>query len=157
MNINLISFLVVAVLVIVVLYKAYNNYYASDPDFGAGTVKFIQEGNVTKEIDVKVADTVSSRAKGLMFAESLPKDMGMLFIYPGETVKKMWMKNTFIPLDMIFVGSNLKIKHIVRNTMPESLNQISSIIPVKYVIEVNAGFASQNNININDEIKIDIK
>jgi uncharacterized membrane protein (UPF0127 family) len=90
-----------------------------------------------------VADTDPRRMRGLMFVRALRDDQGMLFVYPAVQTISMWMKNTFIPLDMVFIGADGRITHIAPNTVPHSLDTIHSNGPAKAVLEVNAGVAAR--------------
>jgi uncharacterized membrane protein (UPF0127 family) len=74
-----------------------------------------------------------------MFVRDLPQFTGMLFVYDGSSTVSMWMKNTFIPLDMVFARRDGTVSSIVRNTEPQSLRSIASIEPVAFVLELNAG------------------
>ncbi len=89
--------------------------------------------------DIYLAVNNSQRARGLMHVRSLPPTSGMLFIYERSDYLSMWMKNTFIPLDMVFARADGSISSVVRNTEPRSLRSIASIEPVKFVLELNAG------------------
>ncbi len=86
-------------------------------------------------------DTPEGRQRGLMFRRAMPSAHGMLFRFDEERLVRMWMKNTFIPLDMIFIGENMTIASVHRGAVPQSLETISSGKPVRYVLEVNAGEA----------------
>ena len=91
-------------------------------------------------------------AKGLMFKRNLPKDEGALFIMKENTIQRFWMKNTFIPLDMIFLDINKKIIGFRENAIPHDLTSYSIDKPSKYVIEVNSGFIDRHNLQIGDNI-----
>ena len=91
-------------------------------------------------------------SKGLMFKKSLPKDEGALFIMKENKVQKFWMKNTFIPLDIIFLDNNKKIIGFIKNTIPFDLTNYYINKPSKYVIEVNSGFVNRHNLRIGDNI-----
>lgn len=93
--------------------------------------------------EIWVADTEPRRARGLMFVRSLAENEAMLFIYDDVQPIAMWMKNTYIPLDMLFVDAQGRIVKVVENTKPLSLDTIESGAPVRGVIEVNAGVASK--------------
>lgn len=93
--------------------------------------------------EIWVADTEQRRERGLMFVKHMAPDAGMLFIYPGSKTISMWMKNTYIPLDMLFVAADGKVVKVVENTKPESLDTINSDGAVRGVIELNAGVAAQ--------------
>jgi uncharacterized protein len=93
-----------------------------------------------------VADNDQRRARGLMFVKQLADDEGMLFIYPQAMRAGMWMKNTFIPLDMLFVAADGKVMHVVENTEPHSLKTIEATSDVIAVIELKGGTASRLHI-----------
>ncbi|HWK75946.1 MAG TPA: DUF192 domain-containing protein [Povalibacter sp.] len=96
--------------------------------------------------NIWVADTNERRARGLMFVRQLDADAGMLFIYPASQPIAMWMKNTFIPLDMLFVAADGRVAKVVERTQPQSLETIESGQPVRAVIELNAGTARKLHI-----------
>ena len=102
--------------------------------------------------DVEIADTPQKSKIGLMFRHHLDADKGMLFLLPQKKLLYMWMKNTYISLDMLFFDSNGKIVKVIENTKPFSLEVLPSDIPVAGVLEVNAGTAQQLNINVGDYI-----
>lgn len=98
------------------------------------------------KFDVWVADDDQRRARGLMFVTKMPEQQGMLFIYPQPQPVAMWMKNTHIALDMLFVRADGRIERVVENTEPMSTKTIESGGPVLAVIELNAGTAKRKNI-----------
>jgi len=102
--------------------------------------------------DVYFAVNNSQRARGLMHVRNLPATSGMLFIYDRSDYLSMWMKNTFIPLDMVFARADGSISSVVRNTEPRSLRSIVSIEPVKYVLELNAGITDKLFIDENSRL-----
>ena len=102
---------------------------------------------------VDVVDTPESRSKGLMFVEQLPRMSGMLFVYDQEQPVAFWMKNTLIPLDMLFISSDGSIEMIARNTVPGSLRTISPGVPVKAVLELNGGLAAELGIQPGDTVQ----
>ena len=93
--------------------------------------------------DVYFASNDAQRARGLMFVHELPATTGMLFIYESDQYLSMWMKNTFIPLDILFVRADGSVSSIAYNTEPQSLRSISALEPVRFVLEINAGVAEQ--------------
>jgi uncharacterized membrane protein (UPF0127 family) len=106
-------------------------------------------------IQVEVADTPETQAQGLMGREKLGKNDGMLFVFPEEALLRFWMKETWIPLDIIFVSKDYEIIDVIHNAPPctESPCQIySSTGNGRYAIEVNAGFAGINNIKVGDKV-----
>jgi len=110
------------------------------------TTQIIFENN--KTIDAEIAQTDAELQKGLMYRQELAENTGMLFILPSEEKTNFWMKNTTIPLDIIFLNSNKTIVHIA-NAVPckqDPCTLYSSEKPTKYVIEVNAGYCKKNSI-----------
>ena len=90
--------------------------------------------------------TDAQKIIGLMFIDFLPSNRGALFIYDKMDYYTFWMKNTFIPLDIIFMDDNFRINCIIYNTRPFSLNVIDPKIKSQYILEVNSGFATKNNL-----------
>ena len=88
---------------------------------------------------VDVVDTPESRAQGLMFVTELADDAGMLFDFKEEREVSFWMRNTFIPLDMIFVGADGVVKTIHVNARPQDPTSIPSEVPVQFVLEIPGG------------------
>lgn len=112
-----------------------------------GELKFIsQEGNIFHSIDIEIADSEATRTLGLMNRKSMFNNQGMLFIYNSPHLVTMWMKNTHIPLDMIFIKEDKTISEIKPNTTPFDEKHLTSREPVQYVIEVTAGFAESYGI-----------
>ena len=102
--------------------------------------------------DIELALSPQQQAQGLMYRRSLPADAGMLFVYRPARPVSMWMKNTLIPLDMLFIGADRRIAHIVERTVPLSTETISSIKPVSSVLELNAGTVSRLGIKPGDAV-----
>ena len=100
----------------------------------------------------EIAKTPAQRKKGLMFRTSIPPRHAMVFVYNPPQQVSMWMKNTFIPLDIIFVDENHVITHIHHNAIPEDLTPITSSKKVVYVIEINAYEAEKYGIAIGDRV-----
>ena len=97
-------------------------------------------------ITVEVADSMASRARGLMHRKELASDQGMLFIFPSNAIRSFWMKNTHIPLDMLFIDESQTIVGIVENAEPETLTPRKVDTPSRYVLEVNGGFCAEHKI-----------
>ncbi len=105
-------------------------------------------------IPVELADTLEKHIQGLSDKEELID--GMLFLFDERQIRSFWMKNMHFPIDIIWIDDE-KIVNISKNLPPEGENPkktYSSIYPVYYVLEVNAGFCEQNNISIGDRVKI---
>ena len=104
---------------------------------------------------VEVAKTNEEQVKGLMYRLELKKNEGMLFLFDNEKKTSFWMKNTFIPLDIIFINKNGSINKIHKNTRPKSLKKIKSKGEVLAVLEINAGEAKENNIGYRSYIGLE--
>lgn len=125
------------------------------------TEEFIKEGELgfykangqkITEIDIEIADDDLQTERGMMYRRSLKHDRGMLFIFPDEQERSFWMKNTFIPLDIIYLDASRIIVSITENAQPRSEQSIWSEAPAKYVVEVNAGFTALHRIAKGDSI-----
>lgn len=101
---------------------------------------------------VEVMRTDEERARGLMNRAYLPADRGMLFDFKAPQIASMWMKNTLIPLDMLFIRKDGTISSIAENTEPHSLRTISSTEPVLAVLELNGGTAAKLGIAAGDKV-----
>ncbi len=115
---------------------------------------YINNSEKLIKINAEIADGEEERANGLMFRERLDENSGMLFIFDDENYRTFWMKNTLIPLDMIFIDKGSKIID-VKNAVPcieEPCALYKSSKPAKYVLEVNANFTIKNYIKIGDKI-----
>jgi uncharacterized membrane protein (UPF0127 family) len=104
-------------------------------------------------VQVEVADTPDARARGLMYRRDLPADGGMLFVFPSETEQQFWMKNTPLPLDMVFIGKELRIVGIVADTRPFTTTPAGVATPSQYVLEVHAGFCAGHGIAAGDRVE----
>lgn len=99
---------------------------------------------------VTVADDAAERAQGLMFVESLPRMGGMLFVYERPEAVAFWMKNTLIPLDMLFAGPDGVILHVHENAVPHDETPIPGGTGVQFVLEINAGLVERLQIGVGD-------
>jgi uncharacterized membrane protein (UPF0127 family) len=117
------------------------------------TIVFLRNSLV---FNAETAVTKAQHERGLMWRESLPQDSAMLFVFDKDDYLSFWMKNTKIPLDMIFVSSGLRVVDIKKNFQPcvsEPCDEYMSLRPAKYVIEVNAGISDKKDIIIGDEVR----
>ena len=110
------------------------------------------EGDTIQHLDIEIADDDYQRETGLMYRKSMAEDRGMLFIFEDEQPRGFYMKNTYIPLDLIFLDSRNKIVSIAKNAKPEVLETIPSEVPAQYVLEVNAGMADLWNLQVGDSL-----
>lgn len=106
-------------------------------------------------VTVEIADTASKREMGLQYRNDLKESQGMLFLFPADSVLTFWMKNTPIPLDMIFIGADMKIAGIVENATPFTLSPRSIGIPSRYVLEINGGLAKKYGIEKGDAVRFE--
>jgi uncharacterized protein len=102
---------------------------------------------------VEVAEIPAQMEQGLMFRRSMAPDAGMLFDYKTPTVATMWMRNTLIPLDMLFVDAQGRIVNIRERAVPQSLDVISAAAPVRAVIELNGGTVARLGIAPGDQVQ----
>lgn len=99
---------------------------------------------------VEIADDPAARARGLMFVERMPLMTGMLFIYERPQPVSFWMKNTLIPLDMLFVSPRGEVLHIHENAIPGDLTPIPGGPGVQMVLEINGGMAARLGLAVGD-------
>ncbi|HVO93857.1 MAG TPA: DUF192 domain-containing protein [Terriglobales bacterium] len=104
---------------------------------------------------MEVADTPAKREMGLQYRRELAEDHGMIFLFSGESLQTFWMKNTPIPLDMIFINRERKIVGIVGETRPFSLDPRSVATPSQYVLEIKGGLAKRMGIQAGDAVRFD--
>jgi uncharacterized membrane protein (UPF0127 family) len=97
--------------------------------------------------DIYVAISDAQRSRGLMFVREMPQTTGMLFVYPGERRASMWMKNTYLPLDMVFARADGTVINVIRDTEPQSLKSLASTEPAVFVLELNAGVTARLHID----------
>jgi len=113
-----------------------------------------QEGR-TVSFAVEIADTPSKREMGLQYRRDLAADRGMLFVFPAQSQQSFWMKNTPLPLDMIFINRVRKIAGIVEQTVPFSLEPRSVDAPSQFVLEINGGLSKRHGIKAGDSVSFE--
>ena len=104
-----------------------------------GQVEIATTDGKLQKFNVEFARSEAEKATGLMFRERLADDEGMLFMWNTSSPRQFWMKNTLINLDILFIDSDYRVVHIEESTQKGSLRMISSLLPVQYVLEINAG------------------
>ena len=109
-------------------------------------------GEARHELDVEIAETPAEKAQGLMFRRSLGEKEGMLFLYTEPQGVSMWMRNTYIPLDMVFVAKDGTVARIAERTTPFSEAHISSGGPVLAVLEIKGGTAEKLGLKPGDKL-----
>ena len=110
----------------------------------------IYNKNIT--FNVEVVKTIEERRIGLMYRKKLLNNEGMLFIFPREKIIKLWMKNTYIPLDVIFISENKVIVDIKKNMEKLSETIVKSKVKSRYALEFNAGLINKLDIEIGDKV-----
>lgn len=128
--------------------------YAQQPQSIAPSPVFlaIETRTGIQRFIVEIADEQEEREVGLMFRKDLPQDQGMLFDFGTDRLVTMWMRNTPLSLDMVFIDRSGTIVRVAENTTPFSTDIISSREPVRYVLELNAGVASGHGIRSGDKV-----
>ena len=106
-------------------------------------------------VTVEVVSTPAKVERGLMFREHLPPDDGMLFIMTDETDHAFWMKNTLISLDIIFIGSDMKVAGISANAEPRNLKLLKVGAPSHFVLEVNGGWAAKHKVAAGSTVRFE--
>jgi uncharacterized membrane protein (UPF0127 family) len=124
-----------------------------DSDFAASTGTIVLKTETgDHNYDIEVATTDQERAIGLMYRRSLPENSGMLFLYDRPQPAAMWMKNTFIPLDIIFIAPDGTVLRIETHTEPFSTRSIYSAGDIVGVLELNAGQADKIGLKRGDKV-----
>ena len=118
---------------------------------GTLTIK-ANDGSFTKELAIEIADNSYERQTGLMYRKNMQNNRGMLFIFNNEKPRSFYMKNTYIPLDIIYISANKTIVSIAKNTNPLDETSIPSTGPAMYVLEINAGLSKQWGLKAGDTI-----
>ena len=135
------------------LYGAFAHRFVEQaPLFSHSTLTIQRARGPKLSLDVEIAFTPQQKSYGLMFRRSLPEHAGMLFIWNTDQPLSFWMKNTILPLDMLFVRHDGVIVKIASHTEPFSLKPISSEEPVRGVIEINGGAAARLGIETGDKV-----
>lgn len=112
-----------------------------------------------KTFSVEIADTAEEHALGLMYRDSMPADHGMIFLFPNEAPRRFWMKNTRIPLDIMYFDKDLKLVSISADTPPCRVSNCPSYpskAPAQYVLELNGGVAASLGVKVGDSLTLDL-
>ncbi len=108
-------------------------------------------GDTIQKLDIEIADTEYEHETGLMYRESMKADRGMLFIYNSEEPRYFYMKNTYIPLDIIYYDRDSSLVSIQKNARPRDESSLPSDGPAQFILEVNAGKAEEWNLEKGDK------
>ncbi len=120
-----------------------------------GPLTIVNDNGDNIEFGVYFATDFDLRRRGLMFVRDMPERVGMLFIYEEDDYHSMWMKNTYIPLDMLFVRSDGSVSSINADTVPLTLTSQGPVEPIRYVLELNAGTARRLQIGKHSRLLLD--
>ncbi|HYQ81026.1 MAG TPA: DUF192 domain-containing protein [Anaeromyxobacteraceae bacterium] len=115
----------------------------------------VESGGLTHPVVVELAADPASRERGLMFRKHLEDGHGMLFVFDEEAEQSFWMKNTLIPLDMIFIDEAGAVVGIVERAEPHSTTLRSAGAPSRYVLEVAGGVAAERGIRSGDRVRFE--
>ena len=133
------------------IYLIFNFFLISFYTFSNDKIEVsIYNKNIT--FNVEVAKTIEERRTGLMYRKKLLNNEGMLFIFPREKIIQLWMKNTYIPLDVIFISENKVIVDIKKNMEKLSETIVKSKVKSRYALEFNAGLINKLDIEIGDKV-----
>ena len=133
------------------IYLVFNFFLISFYTFSNEKIEVsIYNKNIT--FNVEVAKTIEERRTGLMYRKKLLNNEGMLFIFPREKIIQLWMKNTYIPLDVIFISENKVIVDIKKNMEKLSETIVKSKVKSRYALEFNAGLINKLDIEIGDKV-----
>ena len=120
---------------------------------GELTIFAVDKDSVKAKLDIEIADSDYETQTGLMYRSSMEKDQGMLFIFPTAAMHSFYMKNTEFSLDILFIDENLKIVTIRANAKPYDETGIPSQVPIRYVLEIDAGLTNEWGLKIGDRIE----
>jgi hypothetical protein len=113
----------------------------------------VVSGNASHVFQVEVMRNDAERARGLMFRQFMPQDRGMLFDFERDTSVSMWMRNTYIPLDMLFIKADGRVHRVHERAQPLDETPIPAGAPVRYVLEINGGLAAKLGLKAGDVVK----
>ena len=117
-----------------------------------GELYLLKAGDTIKQIDIEVASTSYEQETGLMYRDSMEDDQGMLFIYSSAAPRSFYMKNTRIPLDILFYGSDSTLVSYKENATPYDETSIPSNAPAQFILELNAGKIQEWGIETGDKM-----
>ena len=122
------------------------------PELPKQKLTVVGKDGARHDFEVEVATTIAEQQTGEMFRKSVPPAGGMLFVWPAAQVSDMWMKNTLVPLDMVFIQADRTISRIVEDTVPQSLRIVESGGPVRATLELAGGTTARLGITVGDKV-----
>jgi uncharacterized membrane protein (UPF0127 family) len=119
-----------------------------------GTLQILKQetDSVLVNLDIEIAETDYETQTGLMYRKGMDDNQAMLFVFPDVAMHSFYMKNTEFPLDIIYIDENLRIASFQENAQPFDENGLSSQVPIKYVLEINAGLSESLTLEVGDQI-----
>lgn len=123
---------------------------------GVLTLKKATTDSIIKTIDIEIADNEYETQTGLMYRTKLEANRGMLFIFPDVQMRSFYMKNTKIPLDIIYIDENQQIVSFQKNARPLDEASLPSTAPAKYVLEINGGLSDEWRLAVGDTISFEV-
>ena len=113
-----------------------------------------KEDDTIKTLDIEIADDDYSKATGLMYRESMEETQGMLFVYKRESIHNFYMKNTYIPLDLIFFDSDSTIVSFQKDAKPLDESLLPSQVPDQFILEINGGLSERWGLKTGDRFSV---
>jgi uncharacterized membrane protein (UPF0127 family) len=132
--------------------KSYDKVVVSFKKEGTLMLKKAETDTIIKTLDIEIADDEYTTQTGLMYRTTLETNQGMLFIFPNVQMRSFYMKNTKIPLDIIYIDEDLTIVSFQKNAKPLDETSLPSEAPAKYVLEINGGLSDEWQLAIGDKI-----
>lgn len=129
------------------------NITHAQPELPRETLTIVTHDGKRHEFHVEMAKTPDQQTIGLMFRTHVPDDGGMLFDWGVPRESQMWMRNTLVPLDMVFINADGSVRSIAENTVPRSLAVIASHGPVRATLELAAGVTEKDDIRVGDRVE----
>lgn len=151
-NSNKIKTVVMGILVVCLYMVSLPAFSLQDVVFPKSYVVIETQSGARHKFNIELADTDPLRQRGLMYRNEMAPDAGMLFTYRRDRVISMWMANTYLSLDMLFIDSDGRISRIAENTIPLSRETVSSRARARGVLELNAGTARRLGITVGDRV-----
>lgn len=152
-----------SILTVVICFICFSCKTESKNAIKVTTIIFHKEGDlviykaetdsILSKVIIEIAETDYETQTGLMYRKSMQPNEGMLFIFPDVRMHSFYMKNTKIPLDIVFIDEDLKIASFQKNAKPMDETGLSSQVPVKYVLELNAGLSEKWLLEVGDRIE----
>lgn len=123
---------------------------------GSLSIKKADSDSIVKTLDIEIADNEYETQTGLMYRTSMENNQGMLFIFPDSQPRSFYMKNTKIPLDIIYIDEDKAIVSFQKNAQPLNEASLPSNAPAKYVLEINAGLTDVWGLKVGDKIEFEV-